>query len=96
MRCTCNSGCSVQNTSESLHEHIKALDVEGTELVKNTIEMIKPGKPLGLSILCEINNFESKKNRLIVARFASLLKKRQRSARLCSLDYRTRAIFIWF
>jgi hypothetical protein len=40
-----------------------------------TIENIKPGKPLDLSVVREINKLETKKNRLIVARFASLLKK---------------------
>jgi hypothetical protein len=64
-----------KNASESLREAIKALDTERTELVKNTIENIKPGKPLDLSVVREINKLETKKNRLIVARFASLLKK---------------------
>jgi hypothetical protein len=64
-----------KNASEDLREAIKALDAERTELVKNTIENIKPGKPLDLSVVREINKLETKKNRLIVARFASLLKK---------------------
>lgn len=64
-----------KNSSESLREAIKALDAERTELVKNTIENIKPGKPLDLSVVREINRLETKKNRLIVARLASLLKK---------------------
>jgi hypothetical protein len=62
-------------TTENLREAIKALDAERTELVKNTIENLKPGKPLDLSVVREINKLETKKNRLIVARFASLLKK---------------------
>jgi hypothetical protein len=64
-----------KSTSENLRDAIKALDAERTELVKNTIENIKPGKPLDLSFVREINKLETKKNRLIVARFASLLKK---------------------
>lgn len=65
-----------ENTNaENLREAIKALDAERTELVKHTIENIKPGKPLDLSVVREINKLETKKNRLIVARFASLLKK---------------------
>lgn len=64
-----------KTTSENLRDAIKALDAERTELVKNTIENIKPGKPLDLSVVREINKLETKKNRLIVARFASLLKK---------------------
>ena len=64
-----------KNASEGLREAIKALDAERTELVKNTIENIKPGKPFDLSVVREINKLETQKNRLIVARFASLLKK---------------------
>jgi hypothetical protein len=63
-----------KNTAADLREAIKALDAERTELVKNTIENIKPGKPLDLSVVREINKLETKKNRLIVARFASMLK----------------------
>ena len=40
-------------TSVSLRQAVKALDAERTELVMNTIENIKPGKPLDLSIACE-------------------------------------------
>lgn len=64
-----------KNTVEELREAIKALDTQRNELVKNTIENIKPGKPLDLAAVREINKIETKKNRLIVARFASLLKK---------------------
>lgn len=64
-----------KNAAENLREAINALDAERTELVKNTIENIKPGKPLDLSVVREINKLETKKSRLIVARFASLLKK---------------------
>lgn len=64
-----------QNASDNLREAIKALDEERTELVKNTIENIKPGKPFDSSVVRDINKLETKKNRLIVARFASLLKK---------------------
>lgn len=62
-------------TAENLREAIKALDAERTELVKNTIENLKPGKPFDSSVVRDINKLETKKNRLIVARFASLLKK---------------------
>lgn len=64
-----------KNSAENLREAIKALDVERTELVKKTIENIKPGRPFDSSVVREINKIETKKNRLIVARFASLLKK---------------------
>lgn len=61
--------------AETLREAIKAIDAERTELVKNTIENIKPGKPFDSSVVRDINKLETRKNRLIVARFASLLKK---------------------
>lgn len=61
--------------AEKLKASILQLDADRTELVKNTIENMKPGKPLDLSVVREINKLETKKNRLIVARFASLLKK---------------------
>jgi hypothetical protein len=61
--------------AKKLKASIQQLDAERTELVKNTIENIKPGKPFDSSVVREINKLETKKNRLIVARFASLLKK---------------------
>lgn len=61
--------------AEALREAMKALDAERTELVKNTIENLKPGKPFDSSVVRDINKIETRKNRLIVARFASLLKK---------------------
>jgi hypothetical protein len=64
-----------KNNAEDLREAIHAIDAERTELVKKTIENIKPGKPFDSSIVREINKLETKKNRLIVARFASLLRK---------------------
>jgi len=64
-----------KSAAETLREAIKAIDAERTELVKNTIENIKPGKPFDSSVVREINKLETKKNRLIVARFASMLKK---------------------
>lgn len=64
-----------KTTAENLREAITALDAERTELVKKTIENIKPGKPFDSSVVRDINKLETRKNRLIVARFASLLKK---------------------
>jgi len=64
-----------KNSAEDLREAIHAIDAERTELVKKTIENIKPGKPFDSSIVREINKLETKKNRLIVTRFASLLRK---------------------
>jgi|SRR5450830_311818 len=64
-----------KNSAENLREAIQSIDVERTELVKKTIENIKPGKPFDSSIVREINKLETKKNRLIVSRFAALLRK---------------------
>lgn len=61
--------------AEKLKVSIHQLDAERTELVKSTIENMKPGKPLDHAAIREINKIETKKNRLIVARLASLLKK---------------------
>jgi hypothetical protein len=61
--------------ADAFRSEIKSLDSERGELVKNAIENIKPGKPFDTSIVREINKIETKKNRLIVARFAHLLKK---------------------
>ncbi|MBG6223406.1 C-terminal processing protease CtpA/Prc [Janthinobacterium sp. CAN_S1] len=64
-----------KTSAENLRDAINALDAERTELVKKTIENIKPGKPFDSSVVRDINKLETRKNRLIVARFASLLKK---------------------
>lgn len=66
---------STKNNAEDLREAIRAIDAERTELVKKTIENIKPGKPFDSSVVRLINKLETKKNRLIVARFASMLRK---------------------
>jgi len=61
--------------AEKLKASIQQLDADRTALVKSTIENMKPGKPLDHAAIREINKIETRKNRLIVARFASLLKK---------------------
>jgi predicted metal-dependent enzyme (double-stranded beta helix superfamily) len=66
---------SVKDNSADLREAIRVIDADRTELVKKTIENIKPGKPFDSSVVREINKLETKKNRLIVAHFASLLRK---------------------
>ncbi len=63
------------SAAEKLKASIQQLDAERTALVKSTIENMKPGKPLDHAAIREINKIETKKNRLIVARFAGLLKK---------------------
>jgi len=49
-----------KKTSESLREAIKDLNSKPTELVKNTIENIKPGNRLDLSVVRETNKLENK------------------------------------
>lgn len=44
-----------KNVAEDLREAIKALDIERTELVKKTIENIKPGRPFDSSVVREIS-----------------------------------------
>lgn len=60
--------------AEKLKTSIQLLDAERTAMVKNTIENMKPGKPLDHAAIRENNKIETKKNRLIVARFAALKK----------------------
>ncbi|HZW13281.1 MAG TPA: hypothetical protein VFF81_08845 [Noviherbaspirillum sp.] len=56
---------------------IEELDAERTALVKNTIENLKPGKPFDHTVIRAINKIETKKNRLIISRFAAMLKKNE-------------------
>lgn len=63
------------DAAEVFRNAIKALETERADLVKKTIENIKPGKPFDSSVVREINKLETKKNRLIISRFTSLLKK---------------------
>lgn len=64
-----------KNAAEEFREAIKVLDVERTELVKQALENIKPGRPFDTSVVREINKIETRKNRLIVARLTALLKR---------------------
>lgn len=59
----------------TLREALAAIDTVRNELAKKAIDGIKPGKAFDTSIVREINKLETKKNRLIVARFVALLKK---------------------
>lgn len=64
-----------QSVQEKFKAAIAELDADRTALVKNTIENLKPGRPFDQTVVREINKIETRKNRLIVARFAALLKK---------------------
>lgn len=63
-----------KKSAEELRTTIKALDAERTELVRKTIENTRPGRPFDSSVIREINKIETKKNRLIIALFALLMK----------------------
>jgi len=73
-----NSLNEAQNTkvpTESLRDQLAKLDAERAAMAKNAIENLKPGKAFDTSVVREINKVETRKNRLIVSRFASLLRK---------------------
>jgi hypothetical protein len=65
----------VELLAVKLKAEIQALDAERTALVKTTIENLKPGKPFDQSVVRDINKIETRKNRLIIARFAAMLRK---------------------
>jgi hypothetical protein len=66
-----------QSAQEKFKAAIAELDTERTALVKNTIENLKPGKPFDHAVIREINKIETRKNRLLVSRFAAMLKKNE-------------------
>ncbi|MGA3706414.1 hypothetical protein ACI2TA_23745 [Ralstonia nicotianae] len=65
------AGESPEKFRAALHE----LESERTALAKSAIENMKPGKPFDPAVVRQINKVETRKNRLIVSRFASLLRK---------------------
>lgn len=65
------------SAKEKFKAAIEELDAERTALVKSTIENLKPGKPFDHTVIRAINKIETKKNRLIISRFAALLKKNE-------------------
>lgn len=63
------------DTPEKFKATLAELDEQRTALAKSAIEQLKPGRPFDPAVVRQINRIETKKNRLIVARFASLLRK---------------------
>jgi hypothetical protein len=53
---------------------LSQLDQKRTELAKNAIEQLRPGRPFDPTAVRKINEIERKKNRLIVSRLAYLLR----------------------
>ncbi|SDB85775.1 hypothetical protein [Paraburkholderia lycopersici] len=62
-------------TPEKFKATLAELDEQRTALAKSAIEQLKPGRPFDPVVVRQINKIETKKNRLIVSRFASLLRK---------------------
>ncbi|WP_439671219.1 hypothetical protein AEMCBJ_01705 [Cupriavidus necator] len=60
---------------EKFRAALQELDTERTTLAKSAIENMKPGKPFDPAVVRQINKIETRKNRLLVSRFASLLRK---------------------
>ncbi|MCK4161825.1 hypothetical protein HFK89_05090 [Ralstonia pseudosolanacearum] len=60
---------------EKFRAVLQELEGERTALAKSAIENMKPGKPFDPAVVRQINKVETRKNRLIVSRFASLLRK---------------------
>jgi hypothetical protein len=65
---------AVETATEKFREALRAVDAQRTELVKNAIDNIKPGRTFDSSVVRQINKLETKRNRLIVTHFAWLLK----------------------
>ncbi|MFV8669400.1 hypothetical protein ACNRC9_10325 [Ralstonia pseudosolanacearum] len=69
----------VRTTASESHEKFRAalqeLESERTALAKSAIENLKPGKPFDPAVVRQINKIETRKNRLVLSRFAALLRK---------------------
>ncbi len=60
---------------EKFKATLAQLDTERTTLAKAAIEQLKPGRPFDPVAVRKINEIERKKNRLLVSRFAFLLRR---------------------
>jgi hypothetical protein len=65
----------VGESPEKFRAALQELESERTALAKSAIENLKPGKPFDPAVVRQINKIETRKNRLILSRFASLLRK---------------------
>jgi len=66
---------SATESAEKFRATLEQMDNERTALAKSAIEQLKPGRPFDPVVVRQINKIETMKNRLIVSRFASLLRK---------------------
>lgn len=69
------NGAIAMTAAEKFKNTLHELELERTALATYAIETLKPGKAFNQGIIRDINRIETRKNRLIVARFAALLKK---------------------
>ncbi|WP_175728656.1 hypothetical protein [Burkholderia ambifaria] len=63
------------DTAENFRATLTKLDEERTALAKSAIEQLKPGRPFDPLAVRKINDIDRKKNRLLVSRFAFLLRR---------------------
>ncbi|VBM56258.1 Uncharacterised protein [Burkholderia pseudomallei] len=63
------------DTAENFRATLTKLDEERTALAKTAIEQLKPGRPFDPVAVRKINEIDRKKNRLLVSRFAFLLRR---------------------
>ncbi|MFW2408030.1 MULTISPECIES: hypothetical protein [Burkholderia] len=63
------------DTAENFRATLSKLDEERTALAKSAIEQLKPGRPFDPIAVRKINEIDRKKNRLLVSRFAFLLRR---------------------
>ncbi|KVN60321.1 hypothetical protein [Burkholderia stagnalis] len=63
------------DTAENFRATLAKLDEERTALAKSAIEQLKPGRPFDPIAVRKINEIDRKKNRLLVSRFAFLLRR---------------------
>ncbi|CAJ8040774.1 Uncharacterised protein [Burkholderia pseudomallei] len=63
------------DTAENFRATLTKLDEERTALAKSAIEQLKPGRPFDPIAVRKINEIDRKKNRLLVLRFAFLLRR---------------------
>lgn len=63
------------DTPEKFKATLAQLDLDRTALAKAAIEQLKPGRPFDPVAVRKINEIDRKKNRLLVSRFAFLLRR---------------------
>jgi len=65
---------AIDVATEKFRQAIKSIDAERAESLKSAIENLKPGRTFNSNVVRSVNKLETKRNRLIVAHLAWLLK----------------------